>query len=191
LYVVAQKLCKQIMYSVCIDDDEECTAEDYAYSDTAEQLLVRSLQEAASAASAATARSALQLCSFSAICIRSSALLRALPAALLTHLHLTSRAWRSGEDFDHSGISAALVQLRNLRSLDLGGAVGDACLAGVGQLAHLDQIRIRSVVVSSEDAAASSCGLHCICCHSSCMTWALQSEAKLLLRKQHWDMSRP
>uniref|UniRef100_A0A383VTL5 F-box domain-containing protein n=1 Tax=Tetradesmus obliquus TaxID=3088 RepID=A0A383VTL5_TETOB len=114
--------------------------------DTAEQLLTLSLQTAAGA----------QLRSFSTRIVRSPALLCALPAAALTRLELQhSSAWRSSLDLNSSSIAAALTQLSNLRSLQLAGSVGDACMAAVGQLAKLTGLSVDSDRTSCQ--AAGSC----------------------------------
>jgi hypothetical protein len=129
-----------------------------AYYDEADKLLALGLQDAAGAAASTPAAAAtaathakLQLRSFDTGCVRSTALLRALPAA--SHLDLQRTwAWGSGLRFDHSSISAALGQLSNLRSLTLEGEVGNACLAAVGQLAQLTQLTVNKVVAAdSED----------------------------------------
>jgi hypothetical protein len=132
-----------------------------AYCDAAEQLLALGLQEAAAAPpAAAPMRTALQLRSCSIHCIRSSALLLALPASV-THLDLQhSRAWRSGICFDSSSITAAVAQLSQLRSLMLVGEVGNACIAAVGQLAQLTRLYINKVHVRADAAAAGRCDLH-------------------------------
>jgi hypothetical protein len=129
------------------------------YNDAAEQLLALGLQEAAAAA-AAPMRTALQPRSCSISCIRSEALLLALPASV-THLNLThSGAWRSGMCFGSSGITAAVAQLSQLRSLILEGEVGNACLAAVGQLAHLTRLEVNTVHVGADGIATGRCDLH-------------------------------
>jgi hypothetical protein len=113
-----------------------------AYCDAAEQLLALSLQEAAAAEAAAAAqmRSALQLHSCSITCVRSPALLLALPASLRQLLLQHNSSWSSGLCLESSSITAALVRLSQLRSLTLKADVGNACLAAVGQLPHLTQL---------------------------------------------------
>jgi hypothetical protein len=112
-----------------------------AYCDAAEQLLALSLQEAAAAEPAARMRSALQLHSCSITCVRSPALLLALPPSLCHQLLLQhNSSWSSGLCLESSSITAAVVRLSQLRSLTLHGDVGNACLAAVGQLAHLTQL---------------------------------------------------
>jgi hypothetical protein len=133
-----------------------------AYCDAAEQLLALGLQEAAAAAPAAVTpmRNPLQLRSCSISCVRSPALLLALPMSV-TRLDLQySEAWRSGLCFDSSSIAAAVAQLSQLRSLDLSGNMGNACLAAVGQLAHLTDLDINQVDVRANGTAAGRCDLH-------------------------------
>jgi hypothetical protein len=143
----------------------ESVAAGYAYCDAAEQLLALGVQEAAGAAAAPPAaalmRTALQLHSCSISCVRSPALLLALPASLtLLDLSHSSRAWRSGLCFDSSSITAAIAQLSQLRSLRLVGEVGNACLAAIGQLAHLTRLHISRVHMRAGSAAAGRCDLH-------------------------------
>jgi hypothetical protein len=135
-----------------------------AYCDAAEQMLALGLQEAAAAAAEPTAaalqRTALQLQSCSIDCVRSSARLLALPTSL-TQLRLAHcDSWRSGLCFDGSSITAAVVQLSQLRSLELVGEVGNACLAAVGQLAHLTQLSIGDIYTLADGKAAGRCDLH-------------------------------
>jgi hypothetical protein len=136
-------------------------AEEDAYCDAAEQLLVASLQEAAArplassaAAAAATAPTAaaahavLQLRSFSTKFIRSPALLHALPAAALTQLSLQqdTHPWRKDLSLNRSSIAHALAQLSSLRSLTLKAEVGNACLTAVGKLVQLTHLDIDSAL---------------------------------------------
>jgi hypothetical protein len=135
-----------------------------ACREAAEQLLALALQEAAAAAAAppeaALIRTALQLRSCSISCVCSSALPLALPASV-THLDLShsTRAWRSGLCLDSSSITAAVAQLSQLRSLNLTGGVGNACLAAVGQLGHLTRLDISNVHVRGDGADAGRCDL--------------------------------
>jgi hypothetical protein len=139
-----------------------------AYCDAAEQLLALSLQEAAAAAAAPTGaaqiRTGLQLQGCSIHCVRSSALLLALPASL-QHLHLQQNKpwacnWRSGLCLDSSSITTALARLSHLRSLALDREVGNACLAAVGQLGHLTELTISNVHVPADSVAAGRCDMH-------------------------------
>jgi hypothetical protein len=135
----------------------------------AEQLLALGLQEAAAAAApppppqpaVALLRTALQLQSCAVTCVRSAALLLALPASV-AQLYLTYNVdWGSGLCHDSSSITAALVQLSQLRSLELDeGTIGSACLAAVGQLAHLTALSISSVHIPADGVAAGRCDLH-------------------------------
>jgi hypothetical protein len=143
---------------------EASTEAGAAYCDAAEQLLALSLQEAAAVPAAPTGvaqmRTALQLQGCSIHCVRSSALLLALPASL-QHLHLQhSKAWRSGLCFDSSSVTAALARLSQLRSLALVGEVGSACLAAVGQLGHLTELGISNMHVRADAGAAGRCDMH-------------------------------
>jgi hypothetical protein len=134
---------------------------------TAEKLLLFSLQEGARPAAAAAAFSPMQLCRFGISLVRNPALLRALPAAVLTRLDLQhSSSWRSRLDFNSSSITAALAQLSGLRSLQLDGSVHNPCITAVGQLAQLTHLGIDHVKCP---AAAGCCDVHLL--PQQCRVW--------------------
>jgi hypothetical protein len=156
------------------------TADDHAYYEAADKLLTLGLQDAAGAAAtlavaaattpaaaavaaAAATHANLQLRIFRTRYVGSAAQLLALPAASLTHLDLVHNRECSGLGLDHSSISAALGQLSNFRSLELRGAVGNACLAAVGQLAQLTHLEAQPIVKLATcvagRSATGSCGL--------------------------------
>jgi hypothetical protein len=165
------------------DSSDEVVAAGHAYCDAAEQLLALGVQEAAAVgaapppAAAALMRTALQLHSCSISCVRSPALLLALPASL-THLDLTysSRVWRSGLCLNSSSITAAVPQLSQLRSLQLSGEVGNACLAAIGQLAHLTRLNIWKVHVRAGGEAAGRCDVHLLPQQLQSLTVTVSSE---------------
>uniref|UniRef100_A0A383WJG3 Uncharacterized protein n=1 Tax=Tetradesmus obliquus TaxID=3088 RepID=A0A383WJG3_TETOB len=135
------------------------TEEQGAYLDAAEQVLVLSLRTAqrlGGTTHSAAAAAGVQLRSFSTYTVRSPAQLRALPAAALTQLELHhGAAWSSSLHLNSSSITAALAQLSGRRSHELSGAVGNDCIAAVGQLALLTNLRVNCI----RCPAGSSCDL--------------------------------
>jgi hypothetical protein len=124
-----------------------------AFCDTAEQLLVLAMREAAAhgrpTTTSAAAAAPLQLSSFKSRVMRSPELLQALPAAALTQLVLTySNSWQTGLNFHTSGFAKQLARLTALRELQLSypdvhyARVGDVCLAAIGQLTQLTKANL-------------------------------------------------
>jgi hypothetical protein len=92
---------------------------------------------------------------------------------VLTRLDLQhSSSWRSGLDLNSSSITAALAQLSGLRSLQLTGSVQNACIAAVGQLAHLTHLSIDRARL----AAAGCCDLHLLPQQLQDLTFEMDSE---------------
>jgi hypothetical protein len=145
-----------------------------AFHDTAEQLLVFGLRQAAAdgrptatsaagGAAAAAAAPPLQLRSFKSSVLRSPALLHALPAAALTRLELTrTDSWHAGHH-NANAFAKGLARLTALRELELNDSdahstyVGDACLAAISQLTQLTKASLDASTGYS--LGAKSCNL--------------------------------